>query len=265
MAAIRQYVRACVHQHGMHDVSKTLGVSRHTLWRFLERNQAGRTVPKAVLAAVGDSLGAVDAATVQVIAAARAASSAKPAPAPEPELLPQGQHDALVALCAAPLTAVSALACFTRVPTTTLRGRLQKLTAKGLVDCVSHQLDSLSPQPQRRCFPTETGIGAAARADLGLDAFLRTYPVSRRWFRLLTERLDAVAVLYHVAALVANANRHGRPARVDHYRQGPYDMLITLARGRSVALCDREPPCPHRTCATASEPWSNCTMTNAPQ
>ena len=35
---------------------------------------------------------------------------------------------------------------------------------------------------------------------------LRKYPVSRQWFRLLGERLDAVAMLYQVAAVVAEAD-----------------------------------------------------------
>ena len=60
--------------------------------------------------------------------------------------------------------------------------------------------------------------------------------MSKEWFRLLVERLDAMAALYRVAALVAAADPHKQPVRVDHYRQGPYDMLITLSAGRSVGL-----------------------------
>ena len=60
--------------------------------------------------------------------------------------------------------------------------------------------------------------------------------MSRQWFRLLAERLDAVAVLYHVAAMIADAEPEGEPVRVDHYRQGPYDLLITLSGGRSVGI-----------------------------
>ena len=60
--------------------------------------------------------------------------------------------------------------------------------------------------------------------------------MSKQWFRLLAERLDAVTTLYRVAALVADADSQGQPVRVDHYRQGPYDMLITLSGGRSVGL-----------------------------
>ena len=236
IGAIRRCVRACVLHHGFKEARRILGVSHHTLWRLLERNQVGRAISKAVLDTVGQTVEALDAATEQEIATARKMESARPESVQNLVPLPQGQHDALLSLCAAPLTTISELSRFTRVPSTTLRARLERLVAKGLADFVSHRLDSLGQQPQRRYFPTAAGLTAAARAELGLDAFLRAYPVSRRWFRLLTERLDSVAVLYHIAALVADADRHGTPVRVDYYRQGPYDMLITLSRGRSVGI-----------------------------
>ena len=68
--------------------------------------------------------------------------------------------------------------------------------------------------------------------------------MSKQWFRLLAERLDAVAALYRAAALVADADSQGKPVRVDHYRQGPYDMLITLSGGRSVGLLRQGPTLP---------------------
>ena len=78
----------------------------------------------------------------------------------------------------------------------------------------------------------------------GPTTFLREYPVSKQWFRLLAERLDAVAALYSAAALVAGADSQGKPVRVDHYRQGPYDMLITLSGGRSLGLLHQGPTLP---------------------
>ena len=65
--------------------------------------------------------------------------------------------------------------------------------------------------------------------------------MSREWFRLLTERLDAVAVLYHVAAMIAGAEPDAKPVRVDHHRQGPYDLLITLSGGRSLGIVRQGP------------------------
>ena len=65
--------------------------------------------------------------------------------------------------------------------------------------------------------------------------------MSREWLRLLGERLDAVAVLYHVAALIARADPEQQPVRVDHHRQGPYDLLITLSGGRSLGIVRQGP------------------------
>ena len=159
--AIQRYVHAYVQRHGVSGAWKTLSVSRHTLCRLLEREQASLAVPKAVVATVGDSVEALDAASTQVIAAASAAIPAKPAPIPD--LLPKSQHDAQQSLCATPLATAAEMARFTRVPATPLRDRLAKLAAKGLADSVSHRLDSVGPQPQHRFFPTAAGIETAAR------------------------------------------------------------------------------------------------------
>ena len=43
------------------------------------------------------------------------------------------------------------------------------------------------------------------------ERFLSEYPVSQEWFRLLTERLDSVAVLNHVAAFIAHADPGATP------------------------------------------------------
>ena len=237
--AIRDYVHTYVRRHGRRKTMERFGVSRHTLWRFLDRGHMGRALPRAVLNTVGESIEAVDAATWAINAAQRiianANRSARNRRAAAPNLRP-GQEDALLQLCAAPLTTVSELARFNRVPATTLRGRLERLADLGLVDSVPHRLGALGPKPQRRYFPTGKGIHAAAAAEWGTKSFLADRPVSRQWLRIFTERLDAVAVLYHVAALIADADPEGDPVRVDHYRQGPYDMLITLSGGRSVGI-----------------------------
>ena len=139
---------------------------------------------------------------------------------------------------------MSELARFNRVPATTLRGRLERLAGLGLVDSVSHRLAALGPKPQRRYFPTRKGIHAGAALESGIKTFLVDQPVSRQWFRLLAERLDAVAVLYHVAAMIADADPEESPVRVDHYRQGPYDPLVTLSGGRSVGILRQGPTLP---------------------
>ena len=237
--AIRDYVHTYVLWRGRRKAMERFGVSRHTLWRFLDRGHLGRALPRAVLDTVGDSIEAIDAATWAIGASARITASFERSARnrlPAGPALRRGQEDALLQLCATPLTTVSELARFNREPPTTLRGRLERMAELGLADSVSHRLGALGPKPQRRYFPTKEGIRAAAALEPGIRRLLAEQPVSRQWFRLLTERLDAVAVLYHVAALVADADPEGDPVRVDHHRQGPYDLLVTLSQDRSVGI-----------------------------
>ena len=243
--AIREYVRTYVLWRGRRRAAETFGVSRHTLWRFLRRGHAGRALPRAVLDIAGDSVEALEAAT-WAIAATERVLAPRPAPktVPPSRSLPEALEDTLLMLCAAPLATVDELSRFGRIPATTLRDRLRRLRKMGMADSVSHHLTILGPHPQRRHFPTSKGIVAGGGIEHGTDTFLSEYPVSRQWFRLLAERLDAVTMLYRAAALVADADPQGKPVRVDHYRQGPYDMLITLSGGRSVGLLRQGPTLP---------------------
>ena len=230
--AIRDYVRDYVLWHGRPQAARHFGVSRHTLWRCLERGRLGKSLPRAVINTVGGDPDVIRAATWAMAAVRRVQRRAAANPRPMAETL----EDALRLLCAAPLATVDELSAFSGIPKTTLRRRLAKLAGLGLADSVSHHLGSLGPNPRRRHFPTERGIEAAARVEHGTERFLSEYPVSREWFRLLTDRLDAVAVLYHVAAIIARADPEHQPVRVDHHRQGPCDLLITLSGGRSVGV-----------------------------
>ena len=66
--AIRNYVRAHQRRHGQKHTAGTLGVSRHTLWRYLERGHVGRAVPAAVLNHFdGESVQDIEAATVEMV------------------------------------------------------------------------------------------------------------------------------------------------------------------------------------------------------
>ena len=211
-------------------------MSRHTLWRFLERGHMGQAVPSAVLSSVGGNVRAIVRARQQLLIDLM---GLRPDPALRP--LRESLEEALLLLCAAPLTTVDELSRLGRVPASTLRERLEKLVKRGLVDSVPHHLSILGTRPQRRYFPTEKGIIAEGAATKGQAHMLHAYPVSKQWFRLLAERLDAVAVLYRIAAMVADSDPHNDPMRVDHYRRGPYDMLLTLSGGRSVGLLRQRP------------------------
>ena len=242
---IREYLRTYVMWRGIQQATATFGVSRHTLWRYLRRGHTGRALPRAVLDSVGDSVEVLEAATWAIPAVDRVLAgrpAAKPVRAPHP--LSQALEDTLLLLCATPLATVDELSRFGRIPASTLRDRLKKLVKMGMADSVSHSLGVLGPHPHLRHFPTEKGIDAGAMVEWGPKTFLREYPVSKQWFRLLADRLDAVAALYRAAALVTDADSQGQPVRVDHYRQGPYDMLVTLSGGRSVGLLRQGPTLP---------------------
>ena len=237
--AVRDYVRAYEWLHGRRKTAETLGVSRHTLWRFLERGQKGRAVPHAVLNSVGGSVKAIEAATLEIIIDLEGLR-----PHPALRSLREGLEEALLLLCSTSLATVEEMSRFGRVPASTLRERLGKLVKRGLVDSVQHHLSALGARPQRRYFPTEQGVTAAGAATKGRKHMLRANPVSKQWFRLLAERLDAVAVLYRVAAMIADADPHKDPVRVDHYRKGPYDVLVTLSGGRTLGLIRQGPTLP---------------------
>ena len=237
--AIREYVRVHQRKHGQKRTAESLGVSRHTLWRYLERGHNGRSIPDAVLDTIGNSVREIDAATLELIIDLE---GLRPDPALRP--LRPSLEDVLLLLCAAPLTTVGELARFGRVPASTLRERLEKLAKRGLVDTVSHHLGVLGSRPQRRYFPTDKGVTAAGAATQGRRHMLTAYPLSKQWFRLLAERLDAVAVLYRVAAMIADADPKQDDVRVDHHRHGPYDLLVTMPGGLTIGVIRQGPMLP---------------------
>ena len=73
--AIRDYVHTYVRWRGRRKAVERFGVSRHTLWRFLDRGHMGRALPRAVLDTVGDSIEAIDAATWAIGASERITAS----------------------------------------------------------------------------------------------------------------------------------------------------------------------------------------------
>ena len=237
--AIRDYVQAHVWRHGRKRAAEAFGVSRHTLWRFLRRGHIGHSLPRAVLHSVGGTVEALEAATLKLNRGRWKTNHADVPPRLSEEL-----EDTLLLVCATPLATASELSRLGRVPISTLKARMRKLAQQGLVDSVSHRLAALGPRPQRRHFPTKKGIIVAAGFTHGTNHMLESYPVSRRWFHLLAERLDSVAVLYHTAAMVAAAYPRKKPLRVDLYRQGPHDMLITFSKTKAIGIMRQGPSLP---------------------
>ncbi len=99
----------------------------------------------------------------------------------------------------------------------------------------------LGSRPQRRFVPTRERIVAAAGSEARCECLLRLYPASRRWFRVLAERLDSVAVLYRVALVIAECDSSEAPIVVNHGRSGPYDMQLRLPSGGSIGLVRQGP------------------------
>ena len=94
---------------------------------------------------------------------------------------------------------------------------------------------------------TAQGIGEAARV-LGFATpsdFVRAYPMSREWLRLLIRRMDAVAAVYRIGASMS-PGIDGLRSRVEFHRRGRFDATITLHDGRSFGVV---PPGP---CAAAT-------------
>ena len=98
-SAIRDYVRTYVLWHGRAKATETFGVSRHTLWRFLERGRLGKSLPRAVIKAIGDDPEAIDAAAWAMTASRQNQRRAAASPKPLADTL----EDALRLLCAVPL------------------------------------------------------------------------------------------------------------------------------------------------------------------
>ena len=125
IGAVRDYVRAYVWLHGRRKTADVLSVSRHTLWRFLERGHVGRAMPSGVLNAVGGNIAALKAATLEIIIDLEGLR-------PDPALrsLREGLEELLLLLCATPLATVDELSRLERVPASTLRERLENLVKR---------------------------------------------------------------------------------------------------------------------------------------
>ena len=109
---------------------------------------------------------------------------------------------------------------------------VDRLQQRGMVDAIPHA-SPLIPPVRRYCLTAEGLRGLANDEGVTVDQLLDTRPVSAQWRRVLLERLDALAVIYRVAAVVSNA---AHPIRFRWYRAGPADAGIVLPDGRRLAV-----------------------------
>ena len=235
--AVREYLRTRAWWRGVQRTADQYGVSRSTLWRFLWTEHVSLKLVAAVIAEVGASTWELHRAAERLRSLNGAAGANRPRPR-----LTSADKQTIEALCHTPLATVDEMAALVRLPANTLRERLARLAGKGLADSRPHRLQLLGPRPQRRFFPTREGIAALASGErAGTDRLMRLYPVSRQWFRVLGERLDAVAALYRVASIIATLDASDAPVVVTHCRTGPFDLLLRLPSGGTVGLVRQGP------------------------
>ena len=107
-----------------------------------------------------------------------------------------------------------------------------RLEDAGLVESITHAT-GLLPPTRRFCLKADGLRRLARHENVALAELLQDYPVSARWQRSLLERLDAVAVIYRLAAAVADVCF---PIRFRWYRAHPLDAGITLSDGRTIGI-----------------------------
>ncbi|MDE2744747.1 MAG: hypothetical protein OXI41_02005 [Chloroflexota bacterium] len=187
-------------------------MSRSTLWRFLWTEHVSPKLLAAVTAEVGASTSELRRAAERLRSLNGAVETNRPRPR-----LTSADKQSVELLCHTPLATVDEMAAFIRLPANTLRERLARLAGKGLADSRPLRLQLLGARPQRRFFPTREGIVALAGGEgAGTERLMRLYPISRQWFRVLGERLDAVAALYRVASIIAALDASDAPVVVTH-------------------------------------------------
>ncbi len=116
------------------------------------------------------------------------------------------------------------------------RGAVYKVTAalegEGLVESVPHASELVTPT-RRYCLSAAGVRRLAGEESVGVDELLRSRPVSRRWRRILLERLEAVAVAYRLTSALAGL---AFPLRFRWYRAMPMDAAVALPDGRTLAI-----------------------------
>ena len=109
---------------------------------------------------------------------------------------------------------------------------VERLESGGLADSIPHASE-LAPPTRRYCLTAEGLRRLAEEGKTTVDALLRSRPVSAQWRRMLLDRLDAVASIYRLTALVASLDR---PLGLRLYRAGPLDAVIALPGERTVGI-----------------------------
>ena len=108
----------------------------------------------------------------------------------------------------------------------------RRLEGRGYAASVPHATGLVVPT--RRSYLTAAGLRRLAEAEgVAVEDLFRSHPVSAAWRRILLERLDALAVIYRLAAAVSNT---AFPIRFRWYRANPLDAGIVLPGGRTIGI-----------------------------
>ncbi|MDE2933851.1 MAG: replication-relaxation family protein [Chloroflexota bacterium] len=107
-----------------------------------------------------------------------------------------------------------------------------RIEEEGFAASLPHATDLIPPT--RRFHLTAAGVlRLALELDLGVDELLGARPISAHWRRLLLGRLDALAVIYRLAATLCSITH---PLRFRWYRASPVDAALVLSDGRSIGV-----------------------------
>ena len=170
--------------------------------------------------------------------------------------LTKESQDLLHTICRLLFADLDELAALTGTARSTMHDRLERLRKMGLVTSVPHGVGPGLPkrtfrrkrqrgrQYQRmreRFYPTTKGI-IKAISDLGDEderlEFWKELPVHPQVFRRLVPRLDALAVIYSLAALIIEHTKY-ESATMDHFinvKDSAYDAVLRLDGGPAIGI-----------------------------
>ena len=152
------------------------------------------------------------------------------------------QGEALRRLAEMPFLDRLELAAVSGWSTGAVYGAVQRLERGGMAQAVPHATE-LVRSTRRYCL-TAGGLRRLAQDEgMDLEELLRRHPVSQGWRRILLERLDALGVIYRVAAALSDA---AHPIQFRWYRAGPLDAGIILPGGGAIGIV-RQGPAADRT------------------
>ena len=116
-----------------------------------------------------------------------------------------------------------------------VHGAVARLDEDGLCDAVTHA--SAHIPAAQRFHLTAAGLERLAEDEgISTEELLRARPVSERWRTILLERLDALAAVYRLAALLSGL---ARPISFRWFRAAPLDAAVSLPGGRTIGIVRR--------------------------